>query len=244
MAANTVLRLDSTTKTFAVDKAPPYAYTINYSDGSSADHQVRFFTPLLESGSQHYTYTQVNLTGAFEVNLKYYTTDASAGTIIGRDEDYRATQIMSNSSLRIRWVGGQVLTPANVVLVNKLQHLRMKRDSNDALTVFVDDMDNPVVTETGASGTFSFDRLGTYNDDLIMFDGYIADFKITNGSTLVIDSPIDKQYTAAAPTVINKADANNPLTAVNLNNAGQPFTLNALGTIWNGSDGTTTLGIA
>jgi hypothetical protein len=77
------------------------------------------------------------------------------------------------------------------------------------------------------------------NNNFNTFTGFLAYAKVYNDDALVIDAPLDKQYTAENPTVINKADASNNLTAVQLDNAGQLFTLNAAETIWTGEDGTT-----
>jgi hypothetical protein len=132
-----------------------------------------------------------------------------------------------------------------VILNNKLNTLKIKYvAATGSISVFV----NGVLDTEAAGKGFSLPDMTDLRKFSVGaearnngggFTGYLADFKVTNGSTLVIDAPLDKQYTAENPTVINKADASNNLTAVNLDNAGQLFTLNAAETIWTGEDGTT-----
>lgn len=237
MAANTVLRLDSITKTFSVDKAPPYAYTINYSDGSSADHQVRFFTPLLGSGSQRYEVDtppsfagdwewEIDVYGAPQADKKIMTIVDGAGAVFNVVSYFtgniNTARIFSNKGIGFN---------GNIVLLNnKFNKLKIRYVlATEKLSITVNNV-------LDVEGTFSLSVMPDMTDIVKFsvgveagnngggFTGYLANFKVINGSTLVIDAPLDKQYTAAAPTVINKADANNPLTAVNLDNAGSAFT--------------------
>jgi len=240
MPGSIVLRLDSVAKTFAVDKVPPYNYTINYSDGSSADHEVRFFTPLLASGQQRYTFNTITLEADFEIEVDFATTsNVNFNMILGKigsAQDFIA--ILNGTSISSRFNGvGATLINHNVD--GKLTTLNIKRTSGTIVTT-IGSSTNTITN----SNPFEIDILGAYNTNSFSFTGFLANAKITKGSTLVVDSPIDNQYSSAAPTVINKADASNNLTATNLNNAGQAFTLNAAGTIYTGADGTTTIEVA
>lgn len=238
MAANTVLRLDSTTKTFAVDKAPPYAYTINYSDGSSADHQVRFFTPLLGSGAQRYEVdTPPSFNAGFEVEFKFYglpQNNKKVFSFCDSSNDLVNLDITDDGTITYfsKGVDGNTKREGVINIGNtKLNTINLIYDPSTT-----NEMTVKVNTITDISFSVPTGRIPDLTDIIAMkfgvestfngggLTGYLADFKVINGSTLVIDSPIDKQYTAAAPTVINKADASNNLTAVNLDSAGSEFT--------------------
>jgi len=226
MAANTVLRLDSTTKTFAVDKAPPYAYTINYSDGSSADHQVRFFTPLLSSGGQHYTHNTITMSADFEIEIDYKLANLTTDNALIGDTDALSGDIWringNINSMLIRLGGSTYTTTGSYTEDLKLNTAKMTRVGT-TVKIFRNNIE--IYSGTISLVDFTIDMVGTrQNGAFDTFNGILANYKVTNIASLVMDAPIDRQYTAAAPTVINKADATKPLTAINLNNAGSLFT--------------------
>ncbi|MEE4292201.1 MAG: hypothetical protein V2J13_10675 [Cycloclasticus sp.] len=68
------------------------------------------------------------------------------------------------------------------------------------------------------------------------FDGIISNLKITDAGTLVLDMPIDEQYSAGSPTVTNLANPANNGTAVNFVEADSELFTFEDGTGWLGSE--------
>jgi hypothetical protein len=181
---------------------------------------TRVFTPLLGSGSQRYTFNTITLDADFEIEVDFATTSTVNFNMIlgkiGSADDFLA--IRDGNRITGRFDGSGV-NLINHVVDGKLTTLNIKRTSGTIVTT-IGDSTNTVTN----SNTFEIDILGAYNTNSFSFTGYLANAKVYKESDLVIDAPIDKQYTAAAPTVINKADSNNNLTAVNLDNAATEFT--------------------
>ncbi|URC15438.1 hypothetical protein JLT2_70 [Paraglaciecola Antarctic JLT virus 2] len=250
MPGSIVLRLDSVAKTFAVDKAPPYNYTINYSDGSSANHEVRFFTPLSRAGSQSYTLdSDISLPNDFIIKQNVVFNPSSENSfyqLCGKTSGFKinffgnnfSNNSLSNAIEFDNFYFTNALVGMDRAKLNEISFVRV----GTSLSLFINE------AQVGSSVTYTRTPIvatyGTGNVGFAFFDGDLSDLFIDKASTIVLNAPLNRQYTAAAPTVTNKADSSNNLTAVNLNNAGQAFTLNAAGTIYTGADGTTTIEVA
>jgi hypothetical protein len=239
--SNVVIRLDNAQKFIEIAKTAPFSGVITYADGTTATFSriasiiSRFFTPLLASGQQRYTFNTITLDADFEIEVDFATTSTVNFNMllgkIGSADGFIAIRNGTTISSRFNGVGATLI---NHNVDGKLTTLNIKRTSGTLVTT-IGASTNTITN----SNPFEIDILGAYNTNSFSFTGFLANAKITKGSTLVIDAPLDKQYTASNPTVINKADSSNNLTAVNLDNAGQLFTLNADETIWTGEDGTT-----
>ena len=128
----------------------------------------------------------------------------------------------NNNSMLISLGGTTYTTTGSYTEDLKLNTAKMTRVGT-TVKVFRNDVE--IYSDTIALADFTIDMVGTrQNGAYDSFSGILANYKVTNIASLVMDAPLDKQYTASAPTVINKADANNNLTAVNLDNAGSEFT--------------------
>jgi hypothetical protein len=185
----------------------------------------RIFTPLLGSGSQHYTFNTVTLAGNFEVQADYCLSDLTVDNAIFGDTDSSGGDLLrinkNTSSMLIRIGGSTFTTTGSYTEDQKLNTVKMTRVGT-TVKIFRNNVE--IFSETIALVDFTLNMLGTrQNGAFDNFNGYIANFKATDVSTLVMDAPIDKQYSAADPIVINKADSSNNLTAINLNNAGSEF---------------------
>lgn len=197
----------------------------------------RFFTPLLGSGVQRYEVdTPPSFNAGFSIEVDIAGGAQNDKKIISfKDSNNRVFNINTNNSGAVNFfsTGGgglRSIIGTTVVLDNKLHNIKVVYDNTaPKVSVFVDGVLN---VEAGVNSN----QIPNLTDISAMkfgveasnngggFTGHIANIKVINDGVLAIDSPLDKQYSAAAPTVINNADANNPLTAVNLDNAGSAFT--------------------
>jgi len=186
----------------------------------------RFFTPLLGSGVQHYTHNTITMSADFEIEIDYKLYNLTTDNALIGDTDALSGDIWKinkdNNSMLIRIGGTTYTTTGSYTEDLKLNTAKMTRVGT-TVKVFRNDVE--IYSDTIALADFTIDMVGTrQNGAYDSFSGILANYKVTNIASLVMDAPLDKQYTASAPTVINKADANNNLTAVNLDNAGSEFT--------------------
>ena len=262
--SNVVIRLDNAQKFIEIAKSAPFSGVITYADGTTATFSriastiSRIFTPLLGSGSQRYEVDtppsfagdfewEIKIAGAPQNDKKLMTIQDSSGKILNLGSinfgSQNKARLFSNTG--VGFVGNIVF------LNNKLNKINLKYvASTEVLTFSVNGVVDVTSGSISASDLPDMTNITKFKVGVEAsnngggFTGFFSDFKVTNGSTLVIDSPLDRQYTSAAPSVINKVAGGTGLTAVNLNNAGQAFTLNAAGTIYTGADGTTTIEVA
>ena len=195
-------------------------------EGKANSTVTRIFTPLLGSGVQHYTHNTITMSADFEIEIDYKLYNLTTDNALIGDTDALSGDIWKinkdNNSMLIRIGGTTYTTTGSYTEDLKLNTAKMTRVGT-TVKVFRNDVE--IYSATIALVDFTINMVGTrQNGAYDSFSGILANYKVTNIASLVMDAPLDKQYTAAAPTVINNADANNPLTAVNLDNAGSAFT--------------------
>ena len=172
---------------------------------------TRFFTDLDVSASMRYELSSpVTLTGDFEIEIDFATTSASTIIMIG-DSTSTVSWIALISGIIRAKIGGTSIDSVLTFNDGKLHTARVVRVGS-AITVYVDGV-------SVASGTDSdpatFNQIGTYING-IYFDGILANLKITDGTTLVADMPLDEDF-ATTTTANNLANPSNNATAININ---------------------------
>jgi hypothetical protein len=179
----------------------------------------RIFTPLLGSGSQHYLVNtppvfnagfkvEFLLAGTFKADRRVFGITDTAGnifTVITRPDG--GVGVFSRGAGSNKFVA----TSGVDVLDGKLNKINLIYD-DAANTLKVSNNGTLVLNETLNSNqvpdltNIDIMKVGAgENNNFVTFTGFLADFKLYNDDVLVIDAPLDKQYTAIQPTVINKA---------------------------------------
>jgi len=197
----------------------------------------RFFTPLLGSGSQRY---EVDIPPSFAGNWEWEIKIAGlpqrdTKLITIQDTNFKVfnlgtSNFSPNNTARLYSNTGIGFTGNTVILNNKLNTLILKYvASTERLTLTVNgvidvDFNSSISNFPDMTSLLKFSVGVEASNNGGGFTGYLADFRVHNEGALVIDAPLDKQYTAEAPAVINKVAGGTGLTAVNLNNAGSEFT--------------------
>ena len=179
----------------------------------------RYFTELSSATQQHYTLNApVTLTGDFEISVDfvYYVGSGEllSGDASGVLEDaFRFIAVSSRFRMVINGVFVDYLITAENYTVGKLYTAKITRVGG---TVTVD-VNGDTNSNSGSASSFPFtiSHVGARIDGGFLFNSYLANLKITDGSTLVVDLPIDEDF-GATSTEVNRADNSNNATAINI----------------------------
>ena len=179
----------------------------------------RYFTELSSATQQHYTLNApVTLTGDFEISVDfvYYVGSGEllSGDASGVLEDaFRFIAVSSRFRMVINGVFVDYLITAENYTVGKLYTAKITRVGG---TVTVDvNGDTDSNSFSASSFPFTISHAGARIDGGFPFNSYLANLKITDGSTLVVDLSIDEDF-GATNTAVNLADNSNNATAINI----------------------------
>lgn len=192
----------------------------------------RFFTKLDAEGFFIFEST-VLLNGNYVVEFETDTSFTGAQMVLGNSTTSSSSIFISGQDLSIRDHSGTTLsTIGNSIPNGELNRTRLVK-SGSTLTVFI----NGASITSGAFGNLEIDRVGVRQTNSFPFDGFIANLKITNVSTIVVDSPFDEDFSRTS-TAANKANQNNNLTTSGVD-ASALYELNPAGTVYTAANGDT-----
>ena len=179
----------------------------------------RYFTELSSAEQQHYTLnTPVTLTGDFEISVDFVYYVGSGELLSGDTSGVQADEFRFDSAnSRFRTVIGGAfanypITSENYT-VGKLYTAKITRVGG---TVTVDvNGDTNSNSFSSSSFPFTISNVGARADGGFPFNSYLANLEITDGSTLVVDLPLDEDF-GATSTAVNLADNSNNATTINI----------------------------
>lgn len=166
----------------------------------------RYFTTL-DGSSQFYTVPTVTLSGDFEIEFDFSTTaDLTTLDAIGGNSASTDNRILMTAStnLQIKIDGGSLNYTVSAMDDGKLHNVKFVRNSSNDIECFFDGVS---VGTQNRVGNFVLEELGRYNTGSY-FDGVIANVKITDGSTVVVDTPLNENF-ATTSTVNNSGTLGN-----------------------------------
>jgi len=186
----------------------------------------RYFTPLVASGSMHYTIPAVTLTGDFDIPFEFYTGDNSTFQMVLGNTATSNTflSVVSGQALRLRDdVGGSFQTATGVFQLNRLVKGRCIRTAS-TVEFFIED------TSVGSgvvAGNVTFDLVGQYGGAGFGFNGILANIGIDDAGTLIRSYKINENL-ANGSTIIDSSGNGQNGTAINISES-DLFTLQSNG---------------
>ena len=176
----------------------------------------RYFTDLQSSLSQYYTLNTVTLTGDFEIEMDFTTTSTSNMVLLGDSHTASLYFNLSGGTTLNVWIAGTNYGYTVPNVSDGKLHTAKYVLTGTSLDVFLDGVSAGAQTVVPYTGANDF-RIGSSNSIMAYFNGYLANFKITNGSTLTHDLPLDEDLSTTS-TAINYGSigASGNATAVNI----------------------------
>ncbi len=178
----------------------------------------RYFTDLAAAGGQYYYLSDaITLTGDFEIEFDAYSSDFSATGFMELSTDQGNNRVNINGSSEfVMNIAGAFKNFGEVVsaysLNNKFNHFLISRSSG-TVSLYIN---NSLVDTFVTNNTWSINTIGRTFADYI--NGIIANLKITDGSTLVGDFPLNEDW-AVDNIAHNRANPANNATAENITDA-------------------------
>ena len=164
----------------------------------------RFFTPLQSSLTQHYTFPEVVLAGDFEIETSIVFGSLGGHIVCHRGEEKSDRIAVLNNQLLVAGTLIGSFIDTNFTSDDKLHLLRVDRVGT-LVSVYL----NGVFQTSGTfSATLFLNTVGGRIDESITtsvpyFSGILANVKITNGTTLTHDLPLDEDF-ALTSIAVNK----------------------------------------
>jgi len=179
----------------------------------------RYFSTL--DGSNYFTIPTVTLSGDFEIEFDFSTTDNSVTKLIlgqALDDDYIALLDTDRIQISINDVS---YTINQVYNDGKLHSIKVTRVGTTVTTYF----DGVSIDTQTDSNNFIIEEIGSYKSGTVTFSGVIANVKITDAGTLIRNYPIDEDWDGTTTLIDYGADGSNG-TAVSITSANaEQFTL-------------------
>lgn len=201
----------------------------------------RFFTELTASNSESYDFeTPIVPSANFEIEGLFLIPSGSA-TIVSGSISATDTIIIDVSGGKLRafaYVGGSLQSPvSSTSTVNDgvLNKFKVNYTGTTLSVIF-----NGTTEATGTwalNGSQNIKHIGNRAGASSYFNGYIADIKIKDGTSLVADAPLNEDF-SKTPTANNSANPENNLTARNITTS-VLYELNAAGTVYTAANGDT-----
>ena len=189
------------------------------SPGGGLAQVYRYFTTLAPASSKYYEIDNVILAGDFEVNALFTKTAGGIQVLLASDTaglDFIGW-VNSDTILSVKLDGDATISYTTPDVADGKLHALSAIKISGQLEVF---MDGVSLGSQASTGTLNVSRISSNNVTPSNFwDGVIADVKIWDGGdsstgTLVLDSPINENWTAGSTTLINKVGTNG--TAINI----------------------------
>ena len=188
----------------------------------------RFFTELQSSLSQRYTIPTVTLTGDFEIEVDFMTTATTGFPNILSSSAFADGMLLyqhgANGTIQFgtRISGTETGLTGPIVNDGLLHTVNIKRVGN-VFTMLTDGANSQSYTLAGTTCGVSFVGTTSLLDNL--FNGIIANLKITDGTTLTHDLAFDEDFgTTSIAVNIGSIGAAGNATAVNITSS-ELFTL-------------------
>ena len=179
--------------------------------GSARRGVSRYFTTF-DAVAQSYVQLNsiVSLTGDFSIQVDVSVPDVSAisiaAMILGNSSGTaNAMWVTSAGNVVIRDSEGTTRTSEPAITSGKLHRITYVKTAGN-IVGFVDGVE---VYSSAPFASFIFNQIGVRQDTSFNFNGIIANVKIEDNDTTVLDMPIDKNYTPTNNTVIDLASGNN-----------------------------------
>lgn len=151
----------------------------------------RHFTELAAAGSQHYTIPEVTLSGDFEIEFEFSTTDTGVVMITGRDAASSPSIWVNNGVVNSRDADATTtITVASSYNDGKLHAVKVSRSgTTHTLTV-----DGVAVSSTVSVNSYEINTIGVRQTTAFYFNGIISNVKITDAGTLVRHYKINETW--------------------------------------------------